>query len=723
MNYAERLQEIWSLIPQQPEDNNTWDYVQGTLIMKFARTLIEQQEALDDQDRELSEKEQTLHEREKALRDREQALLNKEQAVQTREQNAQIREHDLHRREQAVKDKEHQLELHAKLDLILEKMDNNATKEQVQSVSDSVQNMATQEQANALSNSLNTMSPQVQAISDQMKQVGFVSESLQNVVQFMEGVSHMLHTVSGQLSQIWNDSSTKDLVWRGMSKLWDQLLEMSSVMNSQNRTRSETLELISSQISQVNNDKATKQQVESALTKLDTLSENGATQALVRSVSTTVGSVLAKFDGVASKENLKVLYGLYRHLALQLAAMANNHDLRLSDIESDLQNMWGWVENLCDGDTNSLAVVLKEKVERLEQELEDLKSTNFDLDNQIQDQCARLDELNEERVDDLLDKLDRFIVADTQEGPLEAIFNQFCLVMSDPDVRALNNLDFFNAGPPVDRWYCFKRIIHSGPTTDAIPHDGQCDMHDQCLQVKLCNTLSHFFDACKKRKASEDDRRHEDWKYLIQYRSGLPPVRTKAVWPDLAVEMRMEPPYGFPITKSLAIEVRNIHDHGDRHHDPLTRTLDKVWTNLERLRASEVFTGMGNRLVNRPPNPAGTSDSNAMDLDDAPAPPNAPVAPAGHGAPAGDVVPSGHVAQAGPVAPAGHGAPAGDVVPSGHVAQAGPVAPAGSVVPAGTIVPAVRVTPVQSQLDTDMAVNEEMTIVRFHMDSEDWDID
>ncbi|EAA32640.3 hypothetical protein GE21DRAFT_6769 [Neurospora crassa] len=640
MNYAERLQEIWSLIPQQPEGNDAWDYVQNALWTltrdidneirqndEWERHLVEQEEALGNQDRELAEKEQSLQER-------EQTLLDKEQAVQTRE-------HDLDRREQAVKDKEHQLELHAKLDLILEKMDNNATKEQVRSVSDSVQNMASQqqvtatqeqvkvvskaletvlndsatkeqvtavskaldtlskdnatkeqvtavskaldtlskdnatkeqvtavskaldtvlndgatkeqvtavskaletvlkdgatkEQVTAVSNSLNTMSHQVQAIpgvsekvdaiSDQMKQVGFVSESLQNVVQFMEGVSHMLHTVSGQLSQIWNDSSTKDLVWRGMSKLWDQLLEMSSVMNSQNRTRSETLELISSQISQVNNDKATKEQVQSALTKLDTLSENGATQELVRSVSTTVGSVLAKFDGVASKQNLKVLYGLYRHLALQLAAMANDHDIRLSDIESDLQNIWGWVENLCDGDTNSLAVVLKEvrtnkdwkntsydalasleiqlqKVQRLEQELEDFKSTNFDLDNQIQDQCARLDKLNDEvsrsrellairpscsirsvppnnrrwvqRVDDLLDKLDRFIVADTQEGPLEAIFNQFCVVMSDPDVRALNNLDLFNAGPPVDRWYCFKRIIHSGPTTDAIPHDGQ----------------------------------------------------------------------------------------------------------------------------------------------------------------------------------------------------------------------------------------------------------
>ncbi|EGO60013.1 hypothetical protein NEUTE1DRAFT_100147 [Neurospora tetrasperma FGSC 2508] len=596
MNYVARLQQIWSLVPQQPEDNDTWDTVQvalGTLTRdidneirqndEWERLLVEQEEALGNQDRELAEKEQSLQEREKTLGEREQTLLVKEQAVQTRE-------HDLDRREQAVKDKEHQLELNAKLDLIIGKMENSATREQVQSVSDSVQNMASQqqvtatqeqvkavskaldtvlndgatkeqvtavskaldtfskdnatkEQVTAVSNSLNTMSTQVQAIpavsekvdaiSDQMKQVGFVSESLQNVVQFMAGVSHMLNTVSDQLSQIWNDSSTQELVQGGTSKLWKKLLEISSAMESQSRTRSETLDSISSQISQVNNDKATKEQVESALAKLDTLSENGATQELVQSVSTTVGLVLARFNKVASKDNLKTLH---RALALQLAAVANDHDIRLSDIESDLQNVWSWVENLCDGDTNSLAVVLKEvrtdkdwentsygalasletqiqKVEWLEQQLKDLNSTNLDMKKQIQDQRARLDKLNEEvsrsqellatrrscsrrsgppknnrlwvqRVDDLLDKLDRFMIADIQEGPLETIFNQFCLIMSDPDDRALGNLDLFNVGAPVDRWYCFKRVIHSWPTTDAISYDGQCRISPSCQTTK-----------------------------------------------------------------------------------------------------------------------------------------------------------------------------------------------------------------------------------------------
>ncbi|KAK3338583.1 hypothetical protein B0H65DRAFT_479475 [Neurospora tetraspora] len=107
----------------------------------------------------------------------------------------------------------------------------------------------------------------------------------------------------------------------------------------------------------------------------------------------------------------------------------------------------------------------------------------------------------------------------------------------------------------------------------------------------LCNRMTHYYDGCRKRKRSPADRRHEDWKFLVEYRSGLPPVRTKMAWPDLVTNM--QPTHGFPITKDMALQVRDNHRHGTQYHDPLTRTLGDVRKNLERLRASEVFTGMG----------------------------------------------------------------------------------------------------------------------------------
>ncbi|KAK3946582.1 hypothetical protein QBC32DRAFT_272074, partial [Pseudoneurospora amorphoporcata] len=190
----------------------------------------------------------------------------------------------------------------------------------------------------------------------------------------------------------------------------------------------------------------------------------------------------------------------------------------------------------------------------------------------------------------------------------------------------------------------------------------------------VCNTLDHFYDVCKKRQASSDEMFHEDWRFLVQARSGLPPVRTKTSWPDLAVERPMQPTSGFPITKERAIDVRDDHRHGKTYFDARTRMLRDVRKNLESLRASEVFTGMGSQLVNRASN--GTSDSNAMELDDVPATSTASVT-AVETAPA-SLAP---ISSAAPVATVLSGAPASSAVPAFAALAISPV-PAATAAPA-----------------------------------------
>ncbi|KAK1775757.1 hypothetical protein QBC45DRAFT_435713 [Copromyces sp. CBS 386.78] len=105
--FATKLQQVCLLIPELSEGNDTWDYVRFALC-----------NLTKDLDKAIGE----LDQREQGLNDKERKLTDQQQALEAKEQDANTREDDLNRRELAVKGKEHQLELHAKLDLIIEKI-------------------------------------------------------------------------------------------------------------------------------------------------------------------------------------------------------------------------------------------------------------------------------------------------------------------------------------------------------------------------------------------------------------------------------------------------------------------------------------------------------------------------------------------------------------------------------------------------------------------------
>ena len=94
--------------------------------------------------------------------------------------------------------------------------------------------------------------------------------------------------------------------------------------------------------------------------------------------------------------------------------------------------------------------------------------------------------------------------------------------------------------------FCPHCILHRRPGEYLRSH-----RLEQCCP--RCNDVDHDFDSCLDRKKLQTQPELDDdaWKWLVEKRGRLPPIRSIIAWPELAANRPM-PLNGYPATKEFA---------------------------------------------------------------------------------------------------------------------------------------------------------------------------